>query len=165
MLFATGAWRDYATALPNILTGSAAYRNNLAPAGALLADPRFAPFVALATPSRVLFIGVAAFLLLLSIWLARRPGGWPAALFASVVAAILAPAVIWYHYTVVVLPFAFYAWSRASERDRLGLLAGLAGFVLAVAWPLILTIPAFGTFTWFGLHALWPTRQGVGSRA
>ena len=146
-----GGLVDFAVVLPNMLAGSAAYRNNLAPAGALVADPSLAPLAVLATPARLLFIGAAALLLGLSIWLARRKGGWPAALFAATVASTLAPAAIWYHYTVALLPFAFFAWSRASERARIGMLAGLAGFVFAVYWPIVVSIPAFGLFTACGL--------------
>lgn len=156
ILLSPGAWRDFAVVLPNMLEGSAAYRNNLAPAGALGADPALAQLELLATLLRVLFIGAAVLLAGLSIWLARRPGGWPAALFAATMAATLAPAAIWYHYTVVLLPFAFYAWPRASERMRVGLLIGLAGFVLAVGWPVLITLPAFGVFTLSCLRALWP---------
>ncbi len=76
-------------------------------------------------------------------------------------ASTLAPAAIWYHYTVALLPFAFFAWSRASERARIGMLAGLAGFVFAVYWPIVVSIPAFGLFTACGLSALWPPREGV----
>ena len=161
IVLSPGAWSDFAVVLPNMLAGSAAYRNNLAPAGALVADPALAPLAVLATPARLLFIGAAALLLGLSIWLARRKGGWPAALFAATVASTLAPAAIWYHYTVALLPFAFFAWSRASERARIGMLAGLAGFVFAVYWPIVVSIPAFGLFTVCGLSALWPPREGV----
>jgi hypothetical protein len=157
ILLAPGAWRDFAVVFPNMIVGSGAYRNNLAPAGALAADPSLAPLAALIVPLRVAFICAALVLLALSIWLARREGGWPAALLAGTVGAMLAPQAIWYHYTVLLLPFAFCAWSRASERDRLGLLAGLAGCALSVGWPLVFTIPAFLLFTGFGLHALWPS--------
>lgn len=156
MLLSPGAWRDFAVVLPNMLEGSAAYRNNLAVAGALGADPSLAQLELPAALSRVLFIGAAVCLGVLSIWLARRRGGWPAALFAATMAATLAPAAIWYHYTVVLLPFAFYAWPHASERMRVGMLVGLAGFILAVGWPILITIPAFAIFTWSCLRALWP---------
>ena len=168
MLLSPGAWRDFAVVLPNMLEGSAAYHNNLAPAGALGADPSLAQMELLVGLSRVLFIGAAVFLGGLSIWLARQRGGWPAALFAATVAATLAPAAIWYHYTVVLLPFAFYAWPRASERMRVGMLVGLAGFVLAVGWPILITIPAFAIFIWSCLRALWPpsvAEQEAGSIA
>jgi hypothetical protein len=39
---------------------------------------------------------------------------------------------------------------------RAGLLIGLAGFVLAVGWPILITLPAFGIFTLSCLRALWP---------
>jgi hypothetical protein len=91
-------------------------------------------------------------------YLARRPGGWQAALLAVAVASILAPANIWYHYTVVLLPFAFFIWPRASTRMRLGLMAGLAGFFLAIMSPVVATL-AFAVFTVIGLRALWPPPQ------
>jgi hypothetical protein len=156
ILLAPGAWRDFAVVFPNMVVGSGAYRNNLAPAGALAADASLAPLAALITPLRLLFICSALALLVVSIWLARRRGGWPAALLAATVSAMLLPQAIWYHYTVLLLPFAFYAWSGASERDRLGMLAGLAGCTLSVGWPLIFSMPTFLVFTGFGLHALWP---------
>jgi len=155
---APAAWRDMVVAIPNMYAGSAAYANNLAPAGALAAQPDLAFLAWLEGPLRLLFLGAAAALGLASIWLARRPGGWPAALLGATLAGILAPAAIWYHYSVVLLPFAFFAWPAASERQRWGLLAGLGGFALAVGWPLIFTVPAFALFTVSGLAALWPTR-------
>jgi Glycosyltransferase family 87 len=157
ILLAPGAWRDFAVVFPNMIAGSGAYRNNLAPAGALAADPSLAPLAGLILPLRLAFVGAALVLLALSIWLARRRGGWPAALLAATLSAMLLPQAIWYHYTVLLLPFAFYAWSRASERDRLGMLAGLAGCALSVGWPLIFSMPTFLVFAGFGLHALWPS--------
>jgi hypothetical protein len=154
-LLAPGAWRDYAVVLPNMLAGSVAYQNNLAPAGALVSDPGLAPYAGLAVPAHLLFVGAAVLLVVLSIWLARRPSGWPAALLAATVGSILAPGAIWYHYTVVLLPFVFYGWGRTSIRVRLGLLAGLTCFVFATMSPLV-SILAFATFTGFGLAALWP---------
>jgi hypothetical protein len=154
-LLAPGAWRDYAVVLPNMLAGSVAYQNNLAPAGALASDPGLAPYAGLAVPAHLLFVGAAVLLVVLSIWLARRPSGWPAALLAATVGSILAPGAIWYHYTVVLLPFVFYGWGRTSIRVRLGLLAGLTCFVFATMSPLV-SILAFATFTGFGLAALWP---------
>lgn len=158
VLVAPGAWRDYAVVLPNMLAGSVAYSNNLAPAGALASDPTLAQYAWLEVPARLLFVGAAAVLILFSIWLARRPGGWPAALLAATVGSILAPGAIWYHYSIVLLPFVFYAWGRCSIRVRLGLLASLVFFTLAPASPLISAL-SFATFTGFGLAALWPRPQ------
>jgi hypothetical protein len=160
LLLSPGAWRDFAVVVPNMFAGSAAYANNLAPAGALAADPAPGLLAVLILPLRLAFVGAALALLAASVWLARRRGGWPAALLAATVAAMLAPAAIWYHYTVLLLPFAFYAWARASERDRIGLLAGLAGLAFSVGWPLVFTIPSFLVFTGAGLRALWPKPTG-----
>ncbi len=164
MILAPGAWRDYAVVLPNMLAGSVAYENNLAPAGFIASDPALAPLAALATLARLSFVGAAILLIGLSIWLARRPGGWPAALLAATVASILAPGAIWYHYTVVLLPFVFYAWPRTSVRVRLGLLSGLTGFVFVTATP-FMSILAFAAFTGFGLRALWPQRRADSVRS
>jgi Glycosyltransferase family 87 len=157
MLLSPGAWVDYARVLPNMLAGSADYTNNLAPAGALVSTPELAPYAFLATAARMLFVGSAVALIGLSVWLARKPGGWPAALLAAVVASILAPGAIWYHYTVVLLPFALYAMPRASRRIRLGFMFGLSCFVVAVVSPIV-SILAFASFTLVGLVALWPRR-------
>ncbi len=159
ILLAPGAWRDYAVVVPNMIAGSSKFpTSSQSLPDALAADPGLGAFAAFATPARLVFIGAVAFLIVLSMYLARRPGGWQAALLAVAVASILAPANIWYHYTVVLLPFAFFIWPRASTRMRLGLMAGLAGFFLAIMSPVVATL-AFAVFTVSGLRALWPPPQ------
>jgi hypothetical protein len=153
------AWIDYVRVLPNMVAGTVAYQNNLAPAGVLQSDPSTAQQDALILAARLLFVGAAVLLAGLSIWLARRPGGWPAALLAAMVASILAPGAIWYHYTVVLLPFVFLGWTRTSVRVRRGLIAALTLFTFAALSPVV-SILAFAAFTGFGLAALWPRTQG-----
>jgi len=120
---------------------------------------------------RLAAIVAALVLVLTSVYLARRPAGWPAAVIVGTAAALLGPGTIWSHYLLVLLPLAAYAWPRLSFEDRarlciaglglsvfeLGLGVGLAGpaadsavqFIAAAAWLGIL------------LKALWPARPAL----
>lgn len=103
-------------------------------------------------------LGVAA--VVASVWMARRSGGAPPAALAGTVAMLVLPGALWYHYLVVLLPFAAMAWPKAKADVRvllllaallisaggLGLpflaLAGASVLVLAVAVQLWVRAPS-----------------------
>ena len=111
----------------------------------------------------------AGVLVLVSVALARRPGGWPAALVAATAAALLGPGTIWGHYLLVLLPLTAYAWPRLNFGDRVHLViagAGMSLFELALVVALAgLTaanaVQFIAAVAWLGilLRALWPAEQ------
>jgi hypothetical protein len=117
---------------------------------------------------RLTAIAGAAVLVLISVHLARRPNGWPAAVVAGTAAALLGPGAIWSHYLLVLLPLALYAWPRLSFDDRARLLiagAGLSvfelGLVDGLAGPAADSAVQFiAAAVWLGLllKNLWPAK-------
>jgi hypothetical protein len=128
---APSAWLDYVRVLPNLFTGDATQPTNLSPwAVALnLGAPAW-----LATGIRLAGLTCAAGCLLLCAALARRRGGWHAAVTFGTVAMLLLPAQLWYHYLVVLLPLAALAWGRAAGRRRSAMVLAAAGVSVGVAW-------------------------------
>lgn len=152
-VFAPTAWVDYARVISNMLRGSADYATNLAPA--TLATRVGIPDI-VATFIRVGALVVAVASLVGSMWLARSQPGIPAAALLGVVAMLLLPASLWYHYLALLLPFAAIAWQRSSGAQRSGLFAaalmitlGLACLPLALLGAIILAA--------LTLYVLWPT--------
>jgi hypothetical protein len=152
-LIAPKAWLDYARVLPNLLSGSADYETNLAPA-AVVANLGAAPDAAVL--ARMITLVVAVVLLGLSVWQARRPEGLPAAVGCAVVASLLIPAALWYHYVVVVVPLAVFAWVRAGAGGRLALL-GSAALVNAGLAYLPLAALAILLFAGTSVALAWPS--------
>jgi hypothetical protein len=131
------AWRDYAVVLSNLVSGSSDNVTNLAPHVQL---PLVIPGIARASGAiRTMEVAAASTLLLGALVLARRRGGVPSATVAASGAALLAPAALWLHYLVVLLPLAALAWRwcRPFERVLLVVGAGLVSAALA-ALPLAL---------------------------
>lgn len=161
-LLAPQAWLDYGRVLPNLLAGDARYANNLAPA--IVALNLGSP-AAVADLIRIATLALAVVLVVVSAWLAGRAdpqggsGAWPAAVAAGVVASLLLPAALWYHYLTLLVPLAAFVWVRAP---RLFVRAGLLGSGAAVTMGLaFLPLAAVGG-AWLGgtvLVALWPRRR------
>jgi hypothetical protein len=148
------AWRDYLTVLPNILAGTARFANNLAPDAVV---------VQLGAPSDVgsvvrgfsAVIGAAT--LLASYRLAPDGTGWPMAVVAGVVAALLIPPVLWYHYLTALLPLAAFAWVRGGRRARLTIAASAGLVDVGLALPAIGALGA-GCLVSSIVGVLWPRR-------
>jgi hypothetical protein len=150
------AWLDYPRVLANMLQGSADYASNLAPAA--VARNLGAPDAA-ATIVRLAALAVAAASIVLSVILARRHAALPAAALLGVIAMLLVPGSLWYHYLVALLPFAAIAWVRSGAAPRALLLGGAVSITVGVAWlpaalggAVLLASASLGT--------LWPGRQG-----
>jgi hypothetical protein len=126
------AWLDYLRIQVNLFTGPSVSETNLQPASmAAIAWPDL-PIVASALRALTLAVGFAA--VVFSVLVARRRGGWPAAVLLAAVVMLAVPGSIWYHYLAILLPPAAYAWPRATARQRLVAFAGATGIVFGLAW-------------------------------
>jgi glycosyl transferase family 87 len=152
------AWLDYGRVLPNLLGGFVDYPTNLAPAS--LIATRAPQLAALAPVIRVLTLALSLGAIALAVWLSTKPGGWPAAVTAGAAAMLFLPSSIWYHYLVVLLPLAAFAWPRARINGRAGLLAGAFLVYAGFAWWL--PFATVGTLVMLAalLAILWPERHG-----
>jgi hypothetical protein len=140
-------WLDFPTVLINQLAGSGDFLSNMAPTqtvhSLLPGNPGLESIVRAGT------LLISAGLVAASLRYARRRDGWPAALFAALVASLLVPGVIWGHYLVLLLPFVFFTWPPAERSERV-LLAGSLGLAalsmvfvsvgMLLATPLIVVI-------------------------
>lgn len=152
-LLAPAAWIDFVRVLPNLVAGDARFATNISPDNLLAYALPAAPFAAEVVRWLSLAAGVLA--IVGSVFLARRPGGWPAAVTLGVAAMLLLPSSNWYHYLCVLLPLAAFAWPRAGRGPRAGLLGGAACVSVAVA---VLPLAVAGSVLMIGasLFALWP---------
>jgi hypothetical protein len=151
-LLAPTAWLDYPTVVMNMLGGSSDYATNISPAGVVdrlgLADP-------VAGLARALSLLLAVGCLGGSAWMARSRDGLPSAALLGVVALLL-PGSLWYHYLVILLPFAAIAWPRASRSARLILFIAAALITFSLVWlPLALFSAILLAST--TLVVIWPT--------
>ena len=147
------AWLDFIIVIPNLIAGPAAFPTNLAPdAIVALALP---DMPAVAVGVRMLSLIMGLFVLAWSGLLARRQGGWPAALTLAVGASLILPSSIWYHYLAVLLPIAALAWWRASRGLRLTIAGSAALISLALFW-LPLALVGAVTLVAAAARALWP---------
>ena len=135
-VLAPAAWLDYPTVVRNLLSGTADFASNLAPAtvAAGLGLPDLAIDLI-----RIAMLALVIASVIGSVLLARTRGGLPAAALLAVIAMLLLPSSLWYHYLVILLPFAAIAWPRATGLQR-GLLFGSAAIiVVSLVWlPLAL---------------------------
>jgi hypothetical protein len=156
VLISPGAWFDFVRVLPNLVSGPAQFATNLSPDNlvsyALPALPLAAEIV------RWLGVGMGVLAVIGSVMVARRPGGWPAAVVLGVAAMLLLPSATWYHYLAVLLPLAAYAWPRAGRRSRFGLAAGAAAVSLALP-VLPLAVAGAGLMLGSALSAVWPHQR------
>jgi hypothetical protein len=154
-VLAPEAWLDYPAVLSNLLAGSTDYGYNLAPA--TIADRAGVPQVGV-TLIRLAALATAGASILVSAWLARRADGRPAAALLATAAMLLGPATLWYHYLVVLLPFAAMAWPRSMPSVRLGLLAAAAAVSLGMASAPLAFLGAVALVC-LALPALWPSGE------
>jgi hypothetical protein len=147
------AWLDFVRVVPNLIAGDVLFRFNVAPDALLALEFPHARGAAPLVRAAAVSLGVAA--LAAAVLLARRNGGWPAALALAVGAMLILPSSIWYHYFAVLLPVAALAWGRAGAGGRLALIAGASLIMIAVAWlPLALLGGTVVTLAAAGI--LWP---------
>jgi hypothetical protein len=111
-------WFDFFTVLENLAAGATDDRLNLAPAN--VAERGGLP-EAVVVATRLSTFVVAGGAALASMYAARKPGGYPAAALMGTITMLLVPGSIWYHYLVVLLPFAAMAWPQAGLATRVGL--------------------------------------------
>ena len=151
------AWLDYARVLPNLLNGDPRYPNNLAPA---IVSLNLGLPDLLVDAIRWAALALAVAFLVASVRLARAAPGWPAAVACAVLASLLLPAALWYHYLVLLLPLAAFAWVRASVTTRAALL--MSGILVSagITMPL-LAAAGTGALAATLLTALWPTSRAV----
>jgi Glycosyltransferase family 87 len=160
LLLAPAAWSEYARVLPNLLTGSADYATNLAPAGMLATRvPQADPIVPLV---RGACLAVGLCLIALGWFLARRQDGWQSAIIAALAGSLLLPAATWYHYLAVLLPVAALAWPSASTGRRLYLFAGAVLIYAGFGWWLPLALPGAVLLIGTAMAATWPARASLG---
>jgi hypothetical protein len=159
---APSAWSDYPTVLSNMLAGSVDYATNLAPAATAdrlgLPEPLVVTVRGVTLILAVTCIGVA-------MWLARSRAGLPAAALLGVVAMLLLPGALWYHYLAALLPFAAVAWPRAGLGARCLLLLAAALVSLGLAWlPIVLA--GASLLATAALWVIWPSGSAArGARA
>ena len=122
-VLAPDAWLDYPAVLRNLVAGSGDVHWNLAPAVVAEQAGLGAGVVGIIRVGAIVVAGVA---LVLSVWLARMPGGMPAATVAGTVTMLLLPGTLWYHYLAVLLPLAVMAWPRAGSRVRVAIVIAIA---------------------------------------
>ena len=159
-LVAPAGWWELPRILINISVGNGSESVvNLAPAS------WFSTLSIWATVARIITLTATVGLVGMSIWIARRPSGWPAAVACGVIASLLFPSVIWFHYLVILLPFIVMAWSQLRSNEQRLLTALLVALVAAMN-----LLPATGyntqilVFTFLGmalamgvcLRTLWP---------
>jgi hypothetical protein len=158
LALAPQAWLDYPMVVANMLQGSTDYASNLSP-GATVRNLGWHDD--LADLVRLVSLVGAIGSVLLSIPLARSRDGLPAAALLGVIAMLLLPGSLWYHYLVVLLPFAAIAWVPSSLRVRVLLLVAAAAITIGVAW-LPLALAGAIALAATALAILWP---GAGGRA
>jgi hypothetical protein len=140
--------------LQNLLAGSTDYDINLAPA--TMAARAGLPDIGVSLVRGATLFAAAASLVA-SAWVARRDDGRMAAVLLGTVAMLLAPATLWYHYLVVLLPLAAMAWPRANPVARLGLLVSAGALSLGMAYQPLALLAAVALVA-FTLPALWPVK-------
>lgn len=146
------AWLDYPRVLLNLLEGSTDYRINLAPANVV--DQAGLPG-AVVSVTRLLSVALGGLAVLASMWLARRTGGARAAALLGTIAMLIIPGTLWYHYLVVLLPFAAMVWPRAGIGTRISLLVSAVFIAPGLALPPVAL--AGGTaMALIEVWALWP---------
>ena len=148
---APGAWFDYAVVMRNLVTGSSDHLTNLAPGAVVggLASELAGDIVRLGS------LVIAVVSLGGSTLLARDREGLPAAALLGTIALLLIPGSLWYHYLVILLPFAAMAWPRAPAGTRGALLASGALISVSLVW-LPLALAGATLMAALSLVVLWP---------
>lgn len=150
VLLAPRDWLDFVAIQPNLLVGHYVYTSNLAPAS--MAAVVFPDVPLLATVIRIAMVGLGLVCIAWAALVARRPGGWPAAVTLATAAALLIPGATWYHYLSMLLPLAAFAWPAATRRQRLLLVLGAATICIGLAWiPVAAVGAAFLLATTFAI--------------
>jgi len=112
---------------------------------------------------RLAMVSAGGACIVVSIWLARKRGGMPAAALLGTVAMLIIPGTLWFHYLAVLLPFAAMAWPRAGAGIRGVLLASAASVSIATYFDESALLAYLGSallLTAAG-WVLWPRRAGA----
>jgi hypothetical protein len=160
-VLAPAAWIDYPTVVANMLGGSTDYANNLAPAA--VASNLDVPDLGVSL-LRIATLALAAAAVAGSAWLARTREGLPAAALLGATAMLLAPGSLWYHYLVILLPFAAMAWPRAPAPMRMTLFAAAALISVSLVW-LPLALLGAAVLAVASLIVIWPRSVAPASAA
>jgi Glycosyltransferase family 87 len=154
-VLAPNTWFEFIRVIPNLISGPSMFPSNLALQSLAYYAWPDVPWAA--DLARLLSVGAGLVALAGSVVLARRAGGWPAALTLATAALLLLPSATWYHYLCVLLPLAAFAWPRAGLRARVGLFAGAATVTLGLA-ALPLTLVGAALMTGSSLVSVWPRK-------
>jgi len=154
-----GTWFDFLRAPLNLAAGSNWYGNNLAPN---VVFPYYWPGTAdLALELRLATLALAAGLLIISLYLARRSGGLPLAILAASAVSLLVPGAIWTHYLTALMPGVVFTLVRANNRWRSVII-----ICLLLSWPIPVMMPIFSlaaiALMVVPLFVLWPPKTEVG---
>jgi len=153
-ILAPDSFRQLPAMIINSAGGGSALSYNLAPSSWLVL---MTGSDALGTMARMATLLVAAVLVGLSAWSARRPAGWAAAILMGSVAGLLMPGTIWEHYLLILLPFGAYAWPRLGAKQKWLLFAG--GTLISVGVLPGLAFAGATIFVLVVLAALWPSGE------
>jgi hypothetical protein len=152
-VLAPAAWTDFLRVIPNLVSGRVDFPTNLAPDIQVQMAFPSAPVLATLTRVGAVAVGVAA--IVLSVVVAHRRAGWPAAVALGVAATLILPSSTWYHYLAPLLPIAAFAWSHASSREKLVLVLGATSVTAGLAW-LPLAVAGAAAMVVASLLAVWP---------
>lgn len=142
-LAAPAAWVDYIRILPNLIAGSPDFASNFAPDQVLGRLAPDIPMLGQTTRIAAVVVGIGA--LLSGCRQARRRDGWAAAVTLGVVASLLIPSALWYHFFALLLPLGALAWGRLGAPARASLV-GAGGLVTVGLAAPILTVPGASIF-------------------
>jgi hypothetical protein len=96
-----------------------------------------------------------------SAWLARKPGGLPAAVVLATVTMFVVPGTLWYHYLAVLLPIAAMAWVRAGVPARLIMFLSASTVTIGGTMQLPVSLAGAAALLVTAGWVLWP-RQRMG---
>jgi hypothetical protein len=157
LVLAPQAWIEYAHVLGNLIAGDVHYAHNLAPA--IVAYNLGLPD-AVVDVVRIAAILLAITLLAASVRLSGSTVGWPAAVGCAVLAGMLLPAALWYHYLALLLPLAAFVWVHAGASTRAVLVGSGVLTSAGMTVPLMAAIGA-GAMAVALVVALRPAPRGL----
>jgi hypothetical protein len=160
VMLAPGAWADYARVLTNLLNGDVRYANNLAPA---IVSLNLGLPASVADGVRIAALAVAVAFVMASVRLARAPRGWTAAVACAVLAGLLVPAALWYHYLVLLLPLAAFVWVGAAIPTRAALLISGALISAGMTMPFLAAAGSAALAATILVES-WPAGRGMDAR-
>ena len=157
-VLAPDAWLEFPTVLRNLLVGSGDVHWNLS-WSVLAREAQLGTVAEMALRLSSVALAIAA--LATSAWVARYPGGLPAAVALATVTMLLLPDTLWYHYLAVLLPLAAMAWPRGAGAVRAALVLALAAVSVAgVVFSPLATLVGSGSVVAMSAWVLLPSHSG-----